>query len=95
MFLDRELYLPRQWSEDRARCEAAGISASLEFATKPQIARRMLKRALDAGMPCGWVTGDAVYGCDRRLRVWLESCDQPFMLAVIGARRCGGEARNT
>ena len=63
-FLDRELYLPRQWSEDRVRCEAVGIPASLEFATKPQIARRMLERALDAGVPCGWVTGDAVHGGD-------------------------------
>ena len=42
----------------------------------------MLERALDAGVPCSWVTGDAVYGGDRCLRVWLESRDQPFVLAV-------------
>ena len=81
-FIDRELYLPRSWSEDRARCEAAGIAASVEFATKPQIARRMLERALDAGVPCAWVTGDEVYGGDRDLRMWLESRKQAFVLAV-------------
>ena len=81
-FIDRELYLPRQWMDDRARCEAAGIPRSVEFATKPQLARQMLERALDAGVPCGWVTGDAVYGGDRRLRVWLESRQQAFVLAV-------------
>lgn len=81
-FIDRELYVPRQWSDDRARCEAAGIPASVDFATKPQLARRMLERALDAGAPCAWVTGDEVYGGDRRLRVWLESREQAFVLAV-------------
>lgn len=81
-FIDRELYLPQEWAEDSARRQAAGIPASVEFATKPQIARRMIERALDAGLPCSWVTGDAVYGGDRRLRVWLESRDQAFVLAV-------------
>ncbi|WP_411571805.1 IS701 family transposase, partial [Pectobacterium cacticida] len=81
-FIDRELYLPRDWIADRARCSAAGIPESTHFATKPQLARRMLERALDAGTPCGWVTGDEIYGRDRRLRVWLESREQPFVLAV-------------
>jgi len=81
-FIDRELYVPRQWIDDRTRCEEAGIPASVEFDTKPQMARRMLERALDAGVPCAWVTGDEVYGGDRRLRVWLESREQPFVLAV-------------
>ena len=81
-FIDRELYVPQAWTDERARCEAAGIPGSVEFATKPQIARNMLERALDAGVPCGWVTGDEVYGGDRHLRLWLESRGQPFVLAV-------------
>ncbi|MFA5629922.1 MAG: IS701 family transposase [Porticoccaceae bacterium] len=81
-FIDRELYLPRQWTDDRARCAATGIPTSVDFATKPQLARRMLARALDSGVPCRWVTGDEVYGGDRRLRVWLESREQAFVLAV-------------
>jgi len=49
--IDRELYLPRSWIADPARCAAAGIPAGTAFATKPGLARRMLGRALDAGTP--------------------------------------------
>jgi SRSO17 transposase len=80
-FIDRELYVPKAWTDDRARCEAAGIPGAVEFATKPQLARSMLERALDAGVPCGWVTGDEVYS-DRNLRLWLESRGQSFVLAI-------------
>lgn len=86
-FIDRQLYLPQEWIEDPARCRAAGIPATVGFETKPQLARRMIERALDAGVPCGWVTGDAVYGGDRRLRAWLESRDQAFVLAVARNER--------
>jgi SRSO17 transposase len=81
-FIDRELYVPRAWTDDPARCKAAGIPPTLEFATKPRLARSMLERALDAGLPCGWVTGDEVYGGDRDLRLWLESRGRAFVLAV-------------
>jgi SRSO17 transposase len=81
-FLDRELYLPQEWATDRARREAAGVPADVAFATKPQLAQRMLERARVSGVPAAWVTGDEVYGRDRRLRRWLESQEQPFVLAV-------------
>jgi SRSO17 transposase len=81
-FIDRELYLPQSWIDDPSRCKAAGIPDTIKFATKPQLARHMLERALNAGVPCGWVTGDEVYGGDRHLRLWLESREQPFVLAV-------------
>jgi SRSO17 transposase len=82
--LDRELYLPQEWSNDRVRCRQAGIPEGRQFATKPQLARDMLARAFAAGVPAKWVTGDSVYGDDRRLRVWLESCPQAYVLAVSG-----------
>ncbi|MDE9533580.1 IS701 family transposase [Xenorhabdus bovienii] len=81
-FIDRALYLPEQWTEDRPRCAAAGIPDSVSFATKPQLARQMLERALDVGVPCHWVTADAVYGRDRTLRCWLGSRHQLFVLAI-------------
>jgi SRSO17 transposase len=81
-FLDRELYLPREWVEDPQRRTEAGVPEAVSFATKPQLARRMLERALEAGMPAAWVTGDAVYGGDRRLRIWLEEREQPFVLEI-------------
>jgi SRSO17 transposase len=33
--LDRELYLPQEWTNDAARCKGAGIPAERTFATKP------------------------------------------------------------
>ena len=80
--LDRELYLPRVWVDDLERRREAGVPEKVAFRTKPQLARRMLERALESGVPFGWVTGDEVYGNDRRLRLWLERRDVPHVLAV-------------
>lgn len=80
--LDRELYRPKSWTEDRERCRAAGIPDDIAFQTKPQLAQAMLKRALDDGVPAGWITGDEVYGNDRALRRFLEEREQPFVLAI-------------
>jgi SRSO17 transposase len=70
--VDRELYLPQEWTADPARGAQAGIPADQAFATKPTLARQMLGRAFEAGIPAAWITGDSVYGDDRRLRLWLE-----------------------
>ena len=80
--LDRELYLPRVWADDLERRREAGVPEKVAFRTKPQLARRMLERALESGVPFGWVTGDEVYGNDRNLRLWLERRDVPHVLAV-------------
>ena len=82
--LDRELYLPKAWTDDGARCRQARIPADRPFATKPQLARQMLDRAFGAGVPANWVTGDSVYGDDRRLRLGLEDQPQAYVLAVSG-----------
>ena len=82
VLLDRELYLPKEWAADPQRRQEAGVPEEVAFATKPELARRMLARARDAGVPAAWVTGDSIYGGDRRLRVWLEQQKQPFVLAV-------------
>jgi SRSO17 transposase len=82
--LDRELYLPQAWTDDRERCQQAGIPEDRCCATKPQLARQMLARTCAAGVPATWVTGDSVYGDDRRLRRWLESQLQASVLAVSG-----------
>jgi SRSO17 transposase len=81
-FLDRELYLPRAWLEDRARCAEAGIGPDVEFRTKPELALAMLTRALDAGVPAGWVTADEIYGQNAGLRLALEERGLPYVLAV-------------
>jgi hypothetical protein len=80
--IDRELYLPQGWLDDPARCQAAGVPDQVGFATKPELARRMLEHALDAGVPAGWVTADEVYGGSPALRGWLEGRRLPYVLAV-------------
>jgi SRSO17 transposase len=80
--IDRELYLPKEWAEDPARREAAGIPKQVAFATKPTLARRMIARAIAAEVPFAWVLGDEVYGSDRRLRLDLEQQERPFVLAI-------------
>jgi SRSO17 transposase len=87
--LDRELSLPQEWTTDRARCRQAGIPDERGFATKPQLAQQMLARAVGAGVPAKWVTGDSVYGADRRLRRWLEGQPQASVLAVSGKEYVG------
>jgi SRSO17 transposase len=60
--IDRELYIPKDWFTDRDRCRAAGIPDEVEFATKPELAQRMIARALEADLPFAWVTADEAYG---------------------------------
>src|SRR5499426_1978362 len=80
--LDCALYLPKDWSNDGERCQSAGVPEKHPFATKPELARGMLEQAFKAGVPVAWVTGDSVYGDDRRLRMWLEEHDHAYVLAV-------------
>jgi SRSO17 transposase len=85
--LDRELYLPKEWTDDRDRCEVAGIPQERTFATKPALAVQMLKRNRKAGILLAWVTGDCVYGDSGTLRGWLEKHEQAYVLAVSGKHR--------
>jgi SRSO17 transposase len=98
-FIDRELYLPRCWTEDPARCRAARVPVEVGFRTKPQLARVMLARALDAGVPASWVTADEAYGGDPVLRRWLEARGVSHVLAVKASEPLGtatqGSARAT
>jgi len=80
--VDRELYLPKEWAGDHARRAEAHVPAGVGFHTKPMLAQHMLERAVDAGVPARWVTGDEVYGGDARLRAWLEDHDLAYVLAV-------------
>jgi SRSO17 transposase len=71
-FLDRALYLPREWAADTNRRKRAGVPKAVMFATKIVLARRMIERAVAAGVPARWVTADAVYGSDYHFRATAE-----------------------
>ena len=91
--VDRELYLPQVWCDGAARCRAAKIPPGTKFATKPQLAQRMLARALDGGLAPAWVLADEVYGNDSKFRRFLEERGQPFVLAVSSQQRLWVEFR--
>jgi SRSO17 transposase len=80
--IDRALYLPEAWAGDADRRKAAGVPEDVAFRTKPQLARAMVARALDAGVPAAWVVADEVYGADYAFRAPLEERGQPYVLAV-------------
>jgi SRSO17 transposase len=80
--IDRELYLPRAWTDDPERLQAAGVPHEVGFATKPALAAAMICRALDAGVPAAWVAGDEVYGANPGLRAALEARQIGYVLAV-------------
>ena len=80
-FIDRALYLPEEWTCDPVRCREAGVPETVEFATKGELAKQMLGRAVAAGVKADWVVADTVYGYEE-MRDWLESQQQKYVLAV-------------
>ena len=90
--IDRELYLPKSWTGDRGRCREAGVPDDVQFAAKPELARLMLGRALDAGVPAAWVTADEAYGRDGKFRDWLEQRRIGYVVAVAANQAVRGDA---
>ena len=80
--IDRELYLPQSWTDDRDRCRAAGIPDQVEFTTKPRQAQAMISRAIEAGVPFAWFTADETYGQAKYLQAWLEGRDVSYVMAI-------------
>ncbi|WP_157630212.1 IS701 family transposase [Salinispora arenicola] len=80
--IDRRVYLPASWTDDRDRCHAAGVPDDIEFATKPELAADMITAALDAGVPAAWVTADEAYGNSATFRAGLREHEIGYVLAV-------------
>jgi SRSO17 transposase len=82
-FLDRELYLPTCWTDDRQRCQAAGVPPGRAFLTKPQLGIAMLTRAMaDPALTWSWFVADSGYGRDPALRAFCHQQAVPYMMAV-------------
>jgi SRSO17 transposase len=80
--IDRELYVPVSWTDDRDRCAEAAIGDDVPFATKPELAQRMLARLLEQGADIGWFTADEAYGDNAGLRAWLETQRGNYVMAI-------------
>jgi SRSO17 transposase len=80
--IDRELYLPTSWTDDKDRCATAAVPQGVDFATKPDQVRMMVERAVAAGVPFAWFTADEAYGQNPGLRGWLEARDISYVMAT-------------
>jgi SRSO17 transposase len=80
-FIDRALYLPKPWASDPARRAATHVPAAVGFATKPQLASSMIRRAIEADVPFAWVTGDSVYGVGA-IEMDLRKAGKGYVLGV-------------
>ena len=85
-FVDRALYLPEEWAQAAERRAEAGVPKEVGFATKGELAKGMLGRAFEAGVPARWVVADTVYGTSRGLRRWLEDRGRSYVLAVAATQ---------
>lgn len=80
-FIDRALYLPKAWTDDPSRLKAAYVPDKTGFATKPQIARRMIARAIAAKVPFSFVAADSVYGTGD-IETMLRKAGKGYVLGV-------------
>src|SRR6266700_1534742 len=83
-FIDRALYLPKEWTDDPSRLEATYVPPGTGFATKPKLATRMIARAIAASVPFEWVAGDTVYGVGD-IEQQLRQAGKGYVLGVSSA----------
>jgi SRSO17 transposase len=83
-FIDRALYLPKSWTDDPARMAAVHVPDGTNFATKPAIALRMIKRAVAFGVPFAWVAADSVYGVGD-VEMALRRAGKGYVLGVTSS----------
>jgi SRSO17 transposase len=100
-----QLYLPKDWTTDRARRQKAGVPESVKFKTKPEIALEQVRWACQAGLPRGVGLMDAAYGNDARLRTGMTELGLSYVAGIqsnclvwppgSGPRRRGRPLNNT
>jgi SRSO17 transposase len=94
--VDRRVYLPASWTDDRDRCRAAGIPDTIGFATRSELAADMIDAAVATGIPARWVAADEAYGNNTVLRAHLRTLGLGYVLAVARSHHVpldGGKAR--
>ncbi|MDP3444323.1 MAG: IS701 family transposase [Ignavibacteria bacterium] len=78
-----ELFLPEGWTKDKQRCDEAGVpELDQKFQTKPELALKLVKRAIDLGIEFDFIAGDGLYGHNAELTRALDALDQFYVLDV-------------
>jgi SRSO17 transposase len=99
------LYLPKDWAEDGARRDKAGVPSEISFATKPEIALEQIRWACAAGLPRAVGLMDVAYGNDSRLRAGMTALGLSYVAGIqpntlmwssgVGPKRRGKPLNNT
>jgi SRSO17 transposase len=77
--LDGDLFLPEDWSNDRARCREAGIPDEVVYRPKWRIALELFDRARENGARFDWLTFDEGYGSKPEFLRELQGRNQCFV----------------
>jgi SRSO17 transposase len=77
-----QLYLPKDWTENRKRRRKAGLPPELGFKTKPEIALAQIRWACEAGLPRGTVLLDTGYGHDSKLRTGITGQGLAYVAGI-------------
>jgi SRSO17 transposase len=81
--VDKALYLPKAWTDDRPRCRAAGVPEEIGYQSKAELGLDLLRRARQGGrLTAEWVTGDSGYGEVPTLRDTLDAEGWRYLLEV-------------
>jgi SRSO17 transposase len=80
--LDGELFLPKSWSDDRPRCQAAGIPGEMVYRPKSEIALEQYRQATSNGLVFDWLTFDEWYGAKPEFLRALDQETQKFVAEV-------------
>jgi SRSO17 transposase len=86
--IDRQLYLPQDWTNKPERRTAAQVPDSIRFATKPEIAAQMIERAIAIGVAFAWVATDTIYGVGR-IEMQLRRAGKGYVLGAHATDRFG------
>ena len=77
-----KLYLPKEWTTDRKRCEKAGIpKEERKYRTKPELGLEIIKE-LEGVVKYDWIGGDSVYGNSPELRKSLRELGKAYVMDV-------------
>jgi SRSO17 transposase len=77
-----QLYLPKEWSENQARCAKLGLPNDIEFATKTAIALVQIERLLSQGAPRQYGLADAGYGAATTFRERLTAMALTYVVGM-------------
>jgi SRSO17 transposase len=79
--VDTRLYLPKEWTQDKARMKKAGVPKGTKYRTRHELALELLDQH-GGNLPHRWITGDDEMGRPYWFRRDLQQRGEHYLLAV-------------